>query len=135
MCHDIHTKFHKDWFRGSKVVKGRIHIQTHRQLGDLISLLLFFKNKETRLIKMKAIALIRVMFSRALSPYRVSGLQPVVMVVFLHHTLKCRHVGNVKDSWFGVLRCTIHAQIFMKLFLHIYKGYLYPFFNQECWRT
>jgi hypothetical protein len=39
---------------GSAVQKlmGRIHKQTHRQEGDLISLLLFFQNKESRL-KMK----------------------------------------------------------------------------------
>jgi hypothetical protein len=40
-CHDIRTKFNKDWFNHSKV--GRRDTQTHRQHGDLISLLLFFK--------------------------------------------------------------------------------------------
>jgi hypothetical protein len=29
---------------GIQKLMGRIHIQTHRQHGDLISLLLFFKN-------------------------------------------------------------------------------------------
>jgi hypothetical protein len=38
MFHDMHTKFHKDWFRHSKVDRG-----THRQRSDLISLLIFFK--------------------------------------------------------------------------------------------
>jgi hypothetical protein len=46
----IHTEFHKDWFRHSKIEVG-LHIQTHRQHGDLISLLLFFQNKESRLQK------------------------------------------------------------------------------------
>jgi hypothetical protein len=28
-CHDVHTKFHKDWFRHSKVIRG--DSQTHKQ--------------------------------------------------------------------------------------------------------
>jgi hypothetical protein len=51
-CHDIHTKFHKDWFSHSKVNRGK-HIQTdthtHTQHDDLISLFLFFENKESKL--------------------------------------------------------------------------------------
>jgi hypothetical protein len=59
-CHDMHTKFHKDWFRQSKVNKGetdkhtytraraRTHTHTHTHTGDLASLLLFFQNKERR---------------------------------------------------------------------------------------
>jgi hypothetical protein len=43
----IYTKFHKDWFRHSKV--DRKNTQTLRQHGGLISLLAFFKNKESRL--------------------------------------------------------------------------------------
>jgi hypothetical protein len=27
-CHDIHTKFHKDFFRHSKVDRGDTHIDT-----------------------------------------------------------------------------------------------------------
>jgi hypothetical protein len=27
-CHDIHAKFHKDWFRHSKVVRGDTHADT-----------------------------------------------------------------------------------------------------------
>jgi hypothetical protein len=48
----VHTKFHKDWFRHSKVVGGYTyrHSDTHGQKGDLISLLLFYKSKEIRLI-------------------------------------------------------------------------------------
>jgi hypothetical protein len=37
MWQDIHTKFHKIWFRHSKVDKG--DTQTHRQEGYRISLL------------------------------------------------------------------------------------------------
>jgi hypothetical protein len=37
-CHDIHTKFRKDWFRHPKLKSGR-DSQTHRQHGDCISLL------------------------------------------------------------------------------------------------
>jgi hypothetical protein len=40
-CRDIRTKFHKDWFRRSKVNKG--DTQTHRQHGDRISLLCLSK--------------------------------------------------------------------------------------------
>jgi hypothetical protein len=46
-CQDtvyVHTKFHKEWFRHSKVHKG--HTQTQRQHGDRISLFLFFQNKD-----------------------------------------------------------------------------------------
>jgi hypothetical protein len=46
-CRDIHTKFHKDLFRHSKVDRGDTQIQ--RQHGDRISLLLLFRNKESRL--------------------------------------------------------------------------------------
>jgi hypothetical protein len=47
--HPVHTIFHKDWFRRSNVFRGDIHRDsTHRQQGDLISLLLFFQSKETR---------------------------------------------------------------------------------------
>jgi hypothetical protein len=30
ICHDIHTKFHKDWFRHSKVDRKGIHRHTAR---------------------------------------------------------------------------------------------------------
>jgi hypothetical protein len=46
MIHE-HTKFHKDWFRHSKVERG--NTQTYRQHCDRISLLSFFQNKESRL--------------------------------------------------------------------------------------
>jgi hypothetical protein len=46
-CHDIHTKFHKDWFSHSEV--NRRDSYAHRQQGNLISLLLVFQNKESRL--------------------------------------------------------------------------------------
>jgi hypothetical protein len=36
----VHTRFYKDWFRHSEVDKG--DTQTHRQHGDLMSLLLFY---------------------------------------------------------------------------------------------
>jgi hypothetical protein len=47
-CHDMHTKFHKDW-SGVQKLMGGIHIQTHRLEVDFITLLLVFKNKECRL--------------------------------------------------------------------------------------
>jgi hypothetical protein len=43
-CHDMLIKFHKYCFRQSQ-----IHIQTHKEEGDLTSLFLFFQNKESRL--------------------------------------------------------------------------------------
>jgi hypothetical protein len=45
----IHTKFHKDWFRNSKVHGGEGGMHRHRQHGALISLLLFLQNNESRL--------------------------------------------------------------------------------------
>jgi hypothetical protein len=42
----IYIKFHKDWFRHSKVNAGE-DSRAHRQHGDLLSLL--FQNKERRL--------------------------------------------------------------------------------------
>jgi hypothetical protein len=48
-CHDIHTKFRKDWSTQSKVVtEGYTDIHTHRQQGALMNLLIFFLNKESR---------------------------------------------------------------------------------------
>jgi hypothetical protein len=46
-CHDVYTKFHKDWLIHSKVNMGGGEM--HRQHGDFISLLLFFQNKESGL--------------------------------------------------------------------------------------
>jgi hypothetical protein len=47
----MHTEFHKDWFRHSKVdIRDS---QTHRQHGDLMSQLLFFQNKENKLQSMR----------------------------------------------------------------------------------
>jgi hypothetical protein len=42
----VHTKFNKDWFRHSKFDRGGYTVIQH---GDLISLLLFSQNKESRL--------------------------------------------------------------------------------------
>jgi predicted phosphodiesterase len=46
-CEEIHTKFHKDWFRRQKVnvCVGGGDSQTHRQHGDRISLFLYFFSK------------------------------------------------------------------------------------------
>jgi hypothetical protein len=44
--YDIHTKFRKDRFRNSKIVRGG-HRQTHTEQGDLISLLSLFQRKES----------------------------------------------------------------------------------------
>jgi hypothetical protein len=46
----INIKFYNDWFWHSKL-KGCIHIQTHRQVGDFI--ILFFLSKERIMIKSK----------------------------------------------------------------------------------
>lgn len=43
----IHTKFHIDYFRHSTADKG--DTQTYREQGDLISLLLYFENRKSRL--------------------------------------------------------------------------------------
>jgi hypothetical protein len=54
--HDVHTTFHKHWFRYSKVDRGeymyrdiQTHTQTHREQGDLTSLLYLFKNMKSKL--------------------------------------------------------------------------------------
>jgi hypothetical protein len=47
-CYDMHAKFYKDWLRYSEVDVGEVS-QTHRQHGDLISLLLFISCKKNRL--------------------------------------------------------------------------------------
>jgi hypothetical protein len=47
-CHDIYTKFHKYWFKHSKV-NGGGDIQTRRQHGYRISLVLIFRSKDIRL--------------------------------------------------------------------------------------
>jgi hypothetical protein len=48
-CHDMHTKFRKDWLSQSKIVMG--DTQTHRQHEDREGLLLFFQSKEIRLLR------------------------------------------------------------------------------------
>jgi hypothetical protein len=49
-CRYVCAKFHKDWLRHSKFSgEAHVKIETHRQQGDLISLLLFFKNKKNGL--------------------------------------------------------------------------------------
>jgi hypothetical protein len=48
-CHDIHIKFHKDWFRHLKINGERGDSQTHGQHGDCISPLPLFQNKKGRL--------------------------------------------------------------------------------------
>jgi hypothetical protein len=47
-CHDIHTEFHKCWYRQSNGDKERYRRRhSDRQQGNLLSLLLFFfQNKE-----------------------------------------------------------------------------------------
>jgi hypothetical protein len=45
--HDMHIKFHNEYFEHSRVDKGGT--QLHRQSFDSISLLLFFQNMENRL--------------------------------------------------------------------------------------
>jgi hypothetical protein len=54
-CHDIHTKFHKDWF-------------SHRQHGDSVSLLLFYQSKERGL---KTEALFSVTLGRVQKNYLI----------------------------------------------------------------
>jgi hypothetical protein len=48
-CHDMHTKLYKDWFTHSKVERG--NTQIHRQHGDHISILNFFKVRKVGYIK------------------------------------------------------------------------------------
>jgi hypothetical protein len=56
-CHVIHTKFHKQWFRHSNVDSGGGGVahtnKTHRQQDDLISLIYFFQNEESRIKRTK----------------------------------------------------------------------------------
>jgi hypothetical protein len=48
-CHDIHTKFSKDWFMHSKVFMEQYTLDTHshRQQGIFMSLLPLIQNKES----------------------------------------------------------------------------------------
>jgi hypothetical protein len=55
-CLNIHAKSHRDWFAYLKVNRGHTYTDTHtahtyRQQGDLISVLLKYQNKESRLKK------------------------------------------------------------------------------------
>jgi hypothetical protein len=51
-CHDIHTKFHKDWFRHWRAVRGDSHANTraHRLQGDALNIFLFFQKLGSRSI-------------------------------------------------------------------------------------
>jgi hypothetical protein len=55
-CHHIHTKFHKDWFRNSKLIGEDTHTDTyiHRQEGD-IALFCFQKKKEESRLKTNSV--------------------------------------------------------------------------------
>jgi hypothetical protein len=49
-CHDICTKFHKNWFSIQKLIgRGGGGTQTHRENGNHMYLLVLFKNVECRL--------------------------------------------------------------------------------------
>jgi hypothetical protein len=50
-CHDIDTKFNKDWMSHSKVDSRDMQTHKQRQHGDRISLLLFLENKGSGLIR------------------------------------------------------------------------------------
>jgi hypothetical protein len=45
----MHTKFHRDRGSGVRKLLEGIHMQKRRQEGDLIRLLIFLQNKESRL--------------------------------------------------------------------------------------
>jgi hypothetical protein len=62
----MHTKFLEDWFGHSELIGG-----IHRQHGDRINLLLFFRNKESR-IQIEHISILREEFSRTIPIVRVS---------------------------------------------------------------
>jgi hypothetical protein len=53
-CHEIHTTSHKYWFRHSQLNRGSL---TDTQQGDIISLLLFFQNKENKLKSVRIFSL------------------------------------------------------------------------------
>jgi hypothetical protein len=92
MCHDIRTKIHKDWLGFPKLFWG--YSQTHRKHGDLISLLLLFKNKESGL-KNEA-------FQTNFARIRRHRARMVVSLVSipatrLHHKLE--NLTKIKGSW------------------------------------
>jgi hypothetical protein len=51
-CHVVYTKFHKDWLWFSKD-NSCGDTKIHRQHGDLIGLLLFFQNRESKLVNFR----------------------------------------------------------------------------------
>jgi hypothetical protein len=57
-CHDIHTKFHKDWFRHSKVYMGG-YTDTEVAWWCHRGLRIFFQNKESRLQNSSFLSLLR----------------------------------------------------------------------------
>jgi hypothetical protein len=91
-CHDIRTKFNKDYFRYLEVERG---IQTHREHGDLISLFLFFQNKESRLKIMKQEVLGRT--NRLLSSIHVPHWKRWVLQ-FFYCCVCIRYRGNVSAT-------------------------------------
>jgi hypothetical protein len=56
-CHDTDTKFYKDWFRHLKIDRWARSHKTYRRRGDLISRLLFFRNKGSKLKLSKPVVL------------------------------------------------------------------------------
>jgi hypothetical protein len=76
---------------GIQKLMGRIHIQTHRQHGDLISLLLFSQNRGNRL-KIRNISMKRKMFC----PEHCRGIGKNIQKMFKRKSVrKCCAVLSV----------------------------------------
>jgi hypothetical protein len=67
MCFDIYSKYHKDWLSHSKINRGKTFrhtdTHTHRQESDLIILLSFSQNKESRLTSIVYLKIINGLIS------------------------------------------------------------------------
>jgi hypothetical protein len=68
----LHAKFHKDCFSHLKVIKGDTY--THRQQNYLISLLLLFQIKESRLKNLECTTVLTVTFKD--THHTASGPEP-----------------------------------------------------------
>jgi hypothetical protein len=99
--HDIHTKFHTDRFRLSKLLRGMYtdtdthkHTHTHTQKSKLIILLLFFQNKESRL------EIVTLHLCVYLGCSEISSLTPCPRWKRARRCVRC-DAWNALDQWFS----------------------------------
>jgi hypothetical protein len=119
-CNDTETKFHKFWFRHSKLIR-EIRVQTHRQQGDLENLILFFQKKKSRL---KINRLKVTFFHNAFQIDLSGGNSPSTPI----RVELLAYVNFINEIQFGYLFCSKTYFNFSKTFLAVNIAYVHEQF-------